>query len=49
MGNRVLKVHETITFVFQNDLPRGPMEDKQERVSRKPGNQLTAIAHSGPE
>lgn len=45
IGNReLLNDHDTLTSEFQKDLPSGPMEDAQERVSRRQGNQLTAIA-----
>lgn len=46
MGQRELpKDHDIITYVFWKDLPGGPMEDAQERASRKQHNQLTGWHH----
>lgn len=38
----LLRKHGTITFVFQQNLPTGPVEGAQERVNRRQGSQLTA-------
>lgn len=40
MGNReLLNDRDTLTSVFQKALPSGPVEDAQERVSRRQGSQ----------